>query len=114
MFGSHTAYSCCASAPRKRLPLLMSEQEFLVSGKLRVFPHSEKVVLEDKELVLTGLTYRLLLALLHAEGQRLTTEQLAEQVWQQHFVSAETVSQRVSILRKALGKVNCSFSSGSK
>ncbi len=54
-------------------------------------------------LPLPKLTYALLLALVDAAPRLLSHDDLAERVWQGRWVSPETLAQRVTLLRRALG-----------
>jgi TolB-like protein/DNA-binding winged helix-turn-helix (wHTH) protein len=58
---------------------------------------------EARRIPLQALTYRLLLALVEAAPSLLTHDDLVERVWRARFVTSETVSQRVLLLRRALG-----------
>lgn len=52
---------------------------------------------------LPGLSFDLLLALIHAAPNFLSNEELMTRVWKGVVVSPETVTQRVKLLRDALG-----------
>src|SRR3546814_994323 len=54
-------------------------------------------------LPLPKLTYELLLALVEAAPALLTHDELAERVWRGRLVTPETLTQRVLLLRRALG-----------
>ena len=56
-----------------------------------------------KPVKLPKLSYRMLEALVAVAPQVLTHEHMVERVWQGRIVSAETVTQRVMLLRQALG-----------
>jgi DNA-binding winged helix-turn-helix (wHTH) protein len=49
------------------------------------------------------LTYRLLLALIEAAPNVITHDELAKAVWDGRAVSNETISQRIKLLREAIG-----------
>lgn len=57
----------------------------------------------DKPLELTRLSYRLLSALVEAAPNVLSHDELVDRVWDGSVVSPETVTQRVKLLRQALG-----------
>jgi DNA-binding winged helix-turn-helix (wHTH) protein len=52
---------------------------------------------------LPGLTFDLLLALIHGAPNFVSNEELMTRVWKGVVVSPETVTQRVKLLRDALG-----------
>lgn len=54
-------------------------------------------------LKLQDLTFDLLAALVHSAPELMDTQALAERVWKAAHVSADTIAQRVALLRKALG-----------
>jgi TolB-like protein/DNA-binding winged helix-turn-helix (wHTH) protein/Tfp pilus assembly protein PilF len=56
-----------------------------------------------KEIELPKLTYRLLLTLLRAAPNLVTYDQIIDKVWFGRSVAPETVTQRVKLLRDALG-----------
>lgn len=62
-----------------------------------------RVTRGDVPIRLGRLTFRLLLALVRAAPRVLTHDQLVEQVWDGRKTSPETVTQRVKLLRDALG-----------
>lgn len=57
---------------------------------------------ESEVIELSRLSFRLLLALVRASPNVLGHDDLVEQVWASHFVSNETVTQRIKLLRQAL------------
>ncbi|WP_337880919.1 winged helix-turn-helix domain-containing protein [Rheinheimera sp.] len=57
---------------------------------------------DGQAIALPPLSYKFLLVLVAARGQVVSTDELAEKVWQKNYVSDETISQRASLLRKAL------------
>jgi TolB-like protein len=57
----------------------------------------------SQRIALPRLSYQLLLALIEAAPNLLTHEDLAERVWRGRLVTAETLAQRVLLLRRALG-----------
>ena len=62
-----------------------------------------RVTRGDTELTLTPLSFELLLALVRAAPDILSLDKLMDQVWPGMVVSGETVSQRVKLVRDALG-----------
>ncbi|WP_051219948.1 winged helix-turn-helix domain-containing protein [Rheinheimera baltica] len=67
---------------------------------------SRHVFYGDDRLPIKGLTYRLLEVLLLADQQTVSHSDLANKVWKTTYVSDETVAQRISLLRKALGLID--------
>jgi TolB-like protein/DNA-binding winged helix-turn-helix (wHTH) protein/Tfp pilus assembly protein PilF len=63
----------------------------------------QRVTRGETEIPLPQLSFELLLALARAAPNVLTFDQLIERVWQGLVVSPETVSQRVKLVRDALG-----------
>ena len=63
----------------------------------------QQVTREGAELPLSQLSFGLLLALVRAAPNVMTFDQLMERVWPGLVVSQETVSQRVKLVRDALG-----------
>lgn len=57
----------------------------------------------DRELSLSALSFELLLALVRAAPEVVSLDKLMNQVWPGMVVSGETVSQRVKLVRDALG-----------
>ncbi|MBU1438182.1 MAG: winged helix-turn-helix domain-containing protein [Gammaproteobacteria bacterium] len=66
------------------------------------------LVLEQQQHYLEPRIYDLLLALLAAEQQQLSRDQLIEQVWQGRVVSESAINRAVSLLRKALSQLDAS------
>jgi TolB-like protein/DNA-binding winged helix-turn-helix (wHTH) protein/Tfp pilus assembly protein PilF len=65
--------------------------------------HSRRVTRDGVELAVSGLTFDLLAALLHASPGLLSVNALMERVWPEVIVGMEAVSQRIKLLRQALG-----------
>ena len=63
----------------------------------------QRVSRGDAQIPLSTLSFELLLALARAAPNHLTFNQLIDQVWPGLVVSPETVSQRVKVVREALG-----------
>jgi TolB-like protein/DNA-binding winged helix-turn-helix (wHTH) protein/tetratricopeptide (TPR) repeat protein len=72
-------------------------------GDLLVDPGRRRVERDGVEIALPGLTFDLLLALARAAPNLASLDALMRQVWPGRVVSPETVSQRVKLLRAALG-----------
>ena len=72
-------------------------------GDLLVDPGRRRVERDGMEIPLPGLTFDLLLALARAAPNLASIDVLMQQVWPGRVVSPETVSQRVKLLRDALG-----------
>jgi len=58
---------------------------------------------DSKPIALGPLTYRLLLTLVEAAPDVVTHDQLVAAIWDGRPVSPETISQRIKLLRDALG-----------
>lgn len=63
----------------------------------------QRVARGNEKIALSPLSYDLLLALLHAAPDLVSLDELMQRVWPDLVVSPETVSQRVKLLRHALG-----------
>lgn len=74
-----------------------------VVGDLRVDPGLRRVERGASEIALPGLTFDLLIALIEGAPGFLSPDRLIEEVWKGQVVSPETVTQRVKLLRDALG-----------
>lgn len=72
-------------------------------GDLVVDATRRCVTRRDDEIPLTPLSFELLLALTRAAPEVMSMDQLMRQVWRGSVVSNETVSQRVKLVRDALG-----------
>jgi DNA-binding winged helix-turn-helix (wHTH) protein len=72
-------------------------------GELVIDQGRGRVFRGDKEIALPRLSYELLIALVRAAPNLLSIDALMEQVWPGLVVNPETVSQRVKLLRDALG-----------
>jgi transcriptional activator of cad operon len=70
---------------------------------LRVEIGRGRVVRQDRVLPLTKLSFDLLVALIQASPNVLTPDLMMERVWPGVVISPETVTQRVKVLRDALG-----------
>ena len=75
----------------------------LLIGDLLLDVSTRTLSRSDETIQLPKLSYRLLLALVDAAPAVLTHDAIIERVWDGRVVSSETVTQRVKLLRKALG-----------
>jgi TolB-like protein/DNA-binding winged helix-turn-helix (wHTH) protein len=72
-------------------------------GDLLIDAGRQRVTRGDSVIALPRLSYDLLIALAQAAPNLVSLDALMEQVWPKLVVSPETVSQRVKLLREALG-----------
>lgn len=73
------------------------------SGNLQLECQTKTVLVDDHNIRLKGLSYHFLEALLLSQQTLVTYEQLAKRVWNRKTVSEETIAQRASLVRKAIG-----------
>ncbi|HEX2494497.1 MAG TPA: winged helix-turn-helix domain-containing protein [Steroidobacter sp.] len=64
----------------------------------------QRVTRDGTEIPLSGLSFDLLLALVRGDSGLVTYDQLLEKVWPGQVVNLETVTQRMKIIRDALGE----------
>ncbi|MCH4295607.1 winged helix-turn-helix domain-containing protein [Shewanella sp. 3B26] len=81
-----------------------NEPTILQSRGIQLNTQSRQVSIDGEAVNINGLSYRLLEVFLLNAAKPLPTKQLARLVWNKEFVSDETLAQRVSLLRKALGE----------
>ncbi|MET0988034.1 MAG: winged helix-turn-helix domain-containing protein [Steroidobacteraceae bacterium] len=81
----------------------MSEDVRYLVGDLILDPGRGRVLRGEQEISLPKLSFDLLLALTRAAPNLLSVDALIQRVWPGLVVSSETVSQRVKLLRDALG-----------
>ncbi len=72
-------------------------------GDLRLDPETRRVTRANDELNLTKLSYRMLLVLAESHPALLGHDELIDRVWPGRLITPETLSQRVHLLRQALG-----------
>ena len=72
-------------------------------GELTLDAGRQEVRCGAKRVHVGELTYRLLLALIEAAPNVITHDELAKAVWDGRAVSNETISQRIKLLREAIG-----------
>src|ERR1700755_1901455 len=72
-------------------------------GDLLVDTGRQRVSRDEVALALPKLSYDFFLVLIRGSPTLVTNDELLEKVWPTTVVSAETLSQRVKLLRDALG-----------
>jgi DNA-binding winged helix-turn-helix (wHTH) protein len=77
--------------------------EVYLVGDLRVDVGQQRVTRADDEIPLPNLSFRLLVALIHAAPNVISNEMLMTNVWPGLIVSPETVDKRAKLLRDVLG-----------
>ncbi|MDR1479798.1 MAG: response regulator transcription factor [Planctomycetaceae bacterium] len=78
----------------------------IVIGSLRVETENYKAFIDDKQIILTGTEYRLLLALVTANGRVLTRNQLIDSaIGNDAIVIDRTIDVHLASLRNKLGKM---------
>ncbi|QYJ06520.1 winged helix-turn-helix domain-containing protein [Qipengyuania flava] len=77
--------------------------EPLVFQHLVIDPQTRRVHRRSETVDMTDLGFELLLCLARNAPEPVSNEQLAQSVWQQPFVSDQTIAQRVAMVRRALG-----------
>ena len=84
----------------------MKKREIIELGDLEVDLEARRVSRGGEEIQLGRLSFELLEALIRAAPAALSTEEIVQAVWAGDIVTDETVKQRVSLLRRALGQGN--------
>lgn len=99
------------NAALRRNGQVSNKEEIISSGDIKVFTAQYKVLIKDKEIVLTTTEYKLLLAFLSAPHQVLTRSLLLEKIWdvEGNFVEDNTLSVYIKKLRLKLTEVGESF-----
>ena len=82
----------------------MKERDVMELGDLVVDLEARRITRGGSELQLGRLSFDLLAALLRSAPAALSSDDIVEEVWSGDFVTDETVKQRVSLLRRALGQ----------
>lgn len=79
--------------------------DILTVGRNQVNLKTGRVYMDQEEIVLTAMEYKLLLIFLNNRGQTLTRRQILEHIWDEagDFVNDNTLSVYVRRLRKKLG-----------
>ena len=83
---------------------MVKKREILHLGDLTVDLEARQVTRSGQELQLGRLSFDLLAALIQAAPAALSSDDIVQRVWSGDIVSDETVKQRVSLLRRALGQ----------
>lgn len=83
---------------------MVKEREILQLGDLTVDLEARRVARNGEEIQLGRLSFDLLEALIQASPAALSNDEIVQRVWSGDIVSDETVKQRVSLLRRALGQ----------
>lgn len=80
------------------------QQDFIMTGDVKISPLEGKVYKNNEEVVLTALEYRLLLIFANHKGQVLTREQLLEQIWDiaGDFVNDNTLTVYIKRIREKI------------
>ncbi len=73
------------------------------SADLAIDVGTRQVFRDGEDLAVPGLSFDLLLALMENAPELVSADELMDRVWSGQVVSPETVSQRVKLLRQALG-----------
>jgi TolB-like protein/DNA-binding winged helix-turn-helix (wHTH) protein/Tfp pilus assembly protein PilF len=74
-----------------------------IVGDLHIDVGQQRVTRAGSDIALPNLSFRLLVALVHAAPNVISNDALMTQVWPGLVVSPETVNKRVNLLREALG-----------
>lgn len=85
-----------------------NKEEVICSGEIKVFTSQYKVLINNKEIILTSTEYKLLLTFLNAPHQVLTRSLLLEKIWdvEGNFVEDNTLSVYIKKLRLKLNDVS--------
>ena len=88
---------------RRRGPVETSDRP-LTCGDVMVVAHQAKVYKNEREVLLTALEYRLLLALVANQGRVLTRAQILAQIWDvdEDYVNDNTLTVYIKRLREKL------------
>lgn len=81
------------------------ENSFIKIGNLKICTIANQVFLDDKEISLTDIEYRLLLLMSKNRGKIFSAQNLYESVWNEPYLytSSNTVMAHVKNIRKKLG-----------
>ncbi len=82
----------------------MKKREILRIGDLSVDLDTRQVHRDGQEIQLGRLSFDLLEVLIREAPSALSSDEIVQRVWSGDIVSDETVKQRVSLLRRALGR----------
>ncbi len=75
-----------------------------VTGEITLDSVAQRAYKQHKPIELSELSFKVMLALVKAYPQSLSSQDLIDQVWQQVAVSPETVTQRIALIRRALAQ----------
>src|SRR5262245_32843725 len=81
----------------------MTEAALLNAGDLEVDGTRRRVLRAGAVIDLPRLSFDFLMALIEAAPAIVTYDELVVRVWRSHYVSPETIAQRVRLLRVSLG-----------
>jgi DNA-binding winged helix-turn-helix (wHTH) protein/TolB-like protein/cytochrome c-type biogenesis protein CcmH/NrfG len=73
------------------------------AGDLVLEPDTRRVRMAGRIVNVPRLSYRLLEVLIHEAPRVVSADELIEKVWQNRVVSPETITQRVKLVRQAIG-----------
>ena len=89
----------------RRVEPVATSESALRFGRLRLDPAAHRAWVDDEDVVLTALEFRLLMVLLERRGRVQTRERLLEDVWDVHAaVTTRTVDTHVKRLRQKIGE----------
>ena len=82
-----------------------SEDGFIKLGELRIASAGNQVFVNDREVFLTDIEYRLLALMAHNHGKIFSAQNLYESVWEEPYMiaSGNTVMAHIKNIRKKLG-----------
>ncbi len=89
--------------PEKHVARDQSEARRLLVGDLIIDTGRHEVFRQAEQITLPRLSYRLLLALAEAAPRLVTQDELIDSVWGGRVTTPETITQRIKLLRRALG-----------
>lgn len=81
-----------------------SKNRYLISSDISLDCAEQRLFKDKKEVQLPELSFKVLKALMHSHPNHVSFDQLMDQAWQSQTVSQETVTQRIAMIRKALGQ----------
>ena len=83
-----------------------STKEIIEIDKLKIDVIRHKVTVNEKEIVLTAMEFKLLMTLMERQGRLQSREQLLNDVWEMNAdVTTRTIDTHVKRLRQKLGKM---------
>lgn len=91
---------------RRKKQMSESDDEILIAGDLRIDIPRHQVLIEEKEVVLTSMEFKLLVTLLKRRGRVQSRDQLLNDVWDiEADVTTRTIDTHVKRLRQKLGEI---------